>query len=344
MRQTRQSNNQMLGQQSIFTSNNPDARLRMKLYSALRHTLVTCILGTSNKIHDYERTNAWCIQEKRYYGPGWYRNSAIHPPTSTNDHALSNMTFDPGTRRLSASTTKKWYFFSDPTNNSERNLMLQCRGRGDPLGSPQFNINNLHIKLLVEAMMAAERRHGNCLDRALVVAKYLWENSDGIDRIEIISTSSFSHFFVIINRTGELDSPNTWGNAWIVDAWYGEAGIIFPASEFESRITEIKAFAKTQLSELNKIGLIVDTSTCTDKPEVLKTCVCEIKPAVHLYPTFSMSPLLTIEYYYYLLNVFTSDLHGDASRGIPLFIELRSHQSKFKESLVEITRINGVLR
>ena len=183
-----------------------------------------------------------------------------------------------------------------------------------------------------------DKRHGNCFDRANILAKFLWENSVGIHRIEIVSTKTFEHYFVIVNRKdlSDLKDSSTWGDAWIVDAWFGDNGAIFPASKFKEYITGIKEFAKIQdeaRTQLNSLREYI-----SDTEETLDKCICEIRPLVDKYPTYSLSPFYPIQYYYSVDN-YTKD--NSVSRILKC---LEEHKTNLKKGLSDINQRKYKLR
>lgn len=53
---------------------NAEDKFLRNLQTALRHTLVTCVLRTGNRFADYEKTGGWnFFQRYRYHKPGHYR-------------------------------------------------------------------------------------------------------------------------------------------------------------------------------------------------------------------------------------------------------------------------------
>ncbi len=320
--------------QNFFISDRD--KLKMKLNSALKYVIDTCVLGANNKIKDIEKTNAWSLfQQYRYNAQGQYFKTNLHPVTYEDRY--TNALFDQSLRKL-IPRIGNWYYRTKNKykNSDEISIMYRCRQVGiSPLSDPKFNLNDLHINLLIAAMLTMEKRQGNCLDRLYLLAKYLWENSSGINRIEIFSTTTFDHCLLVVNRLGDSKNPSTWGDAWIIDAWVKDKGMIFHASEFKQKIKEIKQFAKLQIKKLKDIGISQCGIHYQDTKEVLDICSYEIKPTIDLYPTYSTSPFYPIEFYYIIDNIYPKDFNNNISN-IVTYLDL--HKEKFKECQHEINK------
>ena len=126
----------------------------------------------------------------------------------------------------------------------------------NPLKDPYFKLNEGHQKLLWRAIIALSTRYGNCQARAALVSKYLLERSEGVHRIEGITLDTFDHVIVVVNRSGDLKKPSTWGDAWIIDAWY-KNGVVFHAKEFEEKIKQIKEYAEEQAKKCRELEIFV---------------------------------------------------------------------------------------
>jgi hypothetical protein len=148
-----------------------------------------------------------------------------------------------------------WYYRVADTNKSwfcTTPIMLE---QVHPAKNPQHGSTLLRYTPTVKQVLRAlSTRSGNCGVMACLVTKYLWEKPDGIHRIEYFSMVNFDHAFVVVNRSGDADKPDTWGNAWIVDSWTKD-GLICPASEFYRYIRETKCYCKYQVDEFGKIGI-----------------------------------------------------------------------------------------
>ncbi len=307
--------------------------LQRKLSAALEYANNICILGAENKIADYERTHGWCLFPKyRYEAIGRYLKFSDGKFSLEND-SMANSYFESRDKSLQYSV-KKWYYHVDDLNEIKKhNVFTECVHEGvNPLQDPQFKLQPSHLDLLCGAMMAIGRRGGTCGNRSRLVAKYLWEHPEGINRIELVNTKTFDHVFVVVNRSGDdIKNPDTWGNALIIDAWYRDKGIIYPASEFREKIKEIKQFAKDQVSAGKKIGL--SFSDYIDEGEDVDQCSCEIQPSRDCYPSYSNIP---IEDYYILENIYpTKPNPADNMRTI-LHETQREHKEKFNACLKEI--------
>lgn len=304
----------------------PDkSSLKIKLQTAMTHAKRACAFGSDNKIEDFHATNGWVsLQKHRYNSSGKY----IRKPQQINNRAVL------------------WRYEADKidTINFPQINLANHFPSVDPLHDPEFHLAPAQILLLKFAMLSQESNQGNCLDLSCLTAKYLWENSNGINRIELAPANTFDHVFLIINRSGELNNPDTWGDAWIIDPWYGDKGIIYPASEFKTKIAEIKQFAKQQFDEFAKLDLSPAANYFTQDEEKLQQVVCEIKPARDRYPTYSVKPFYPVEYYYQLGNIYPGEFHKKYNDLTEINEAFTQHKLKFKDCLDQLNHSNNLFK
>lgn len=282
-----------------------DDGLQRKLRSAMEYATVTCVLGADNKIEDIERTNGWTfVQKYRYHNPGRYLKLAQGQFT-TQDHAPNAyLTGDVEERKL-CHTIKQWYYHVDDQSNINfLNLQLIPLAKLNPLFDPVFKLKPGNKNVLYQALFAIATRYGNCGIRASLISKYCWEHPEGIHRIEGITMGTFDHVVVVVNRSGDLKNPDTWGNAWVIDNWYKE-GLIFPANEFKEKIKHIKQYYQEQNSQLKKINISLHEKTSPSSQDI-QECVWEINPKEDLYPSYSTS--MRVENYYIVANGYPSNM------------------------------------
>lgn len=180
------------------------------------------------------------------------------------------------------------------------------------------------------AILASEMRFGNCGPRADLIAKYLWEHPFCIHRIEKISLANVDHVFIVVNRSGDLKNPDTWGDAWCLDAWYGEEGLIFPAREFKEKIKIITHFAKDQIKQLKSLGVEAKEPDINQENDI-GAVIYEIAPSRDRYPSFS--PYKRVEDYYVTLNSYGKDCEL-------IITDREKYQSQFNYCLNEIESLN----
>ncbi len=322
-------------------------QLRMKLNTALEYVLRTCMFGASNKITDIEKTYGGVLFIKYRYE--YYGKYIKH--TSWNEldvfNKKINSSFNLDTRKF-IPLTKSWNYSSNKSEH-ESIPVIKCRFPGvDPINDPKFDLNEELEELLKFALSALQRRQGNCQLRSCLLAKYLWENNAGIDKIELVSTSTFDHVFVIVNRSGDLYNSSTWGDAWIIDPWYGKNGLIFHASDFVNKIKEIKSFAIYQAKKLENIGKKNTCAIKDNESETLDKCLYKIKPDRDPYPSYSFNSPTTvfypIEYYYEVSTTYTLELYNEDEMGVPILDDNSSidsaiykHKNLFKNCLDELS-------
>lgn len=266
--------------------------IQQRLQASLDFVRHLCVLGSSNKVEDIERTSGWVSTLKYRYSPGSYMKYI-------NDSLLgidfiANLRFSLEERELIFNLEEKtpkekirsWYYHVneyEKVNDLMQHDLYPKTGL-DPINDPRFKLNDEKRNLLRQALKVIEGRFGKCESKSALVSKYLWENHSGIFRIEALSMDSFDHVLIVVNREGKLGDSDTWGNAWIIDAWY-ENGVVFPASEFKERIKAIKKYAEFQSKELENMGL--EHVDCINKDAALiKKVLWDIKPNRDCYPSY----------------------------------------------------------
>ncbi len=270
-------------------------KLQRKLLTAMEYAKNTCILGSDNKIKDIKKTRGWNLcQNDRYDMPGKYLKIS-DGKFSHEEDGEANAQFNPKTRKLFYDI-KQWYYH--PIGKKPMLFVEPIHAKQNPLQDDTFKLPMHHILFLARTLLLINKRQGNCNDLALLISKYLWEHPADIKRIEIISMATFDHVLVVVNRSGDLDKPKTWGDAWVIDAWYGDHGLIFPANQFEEKIKIIKKFAQKQARLCAAIG--VNALSSVDHGNDIDRCAWEIKPATDKYPTYT--PGKRIEDYYIVRN------------------------------------------
>lgn len=296
--------------------------LKRKLVSAVNYANNTCILGAGNKIEDIKRTHGWGrVLFFRYHSGKYERNCDIEKKDKD-----CNATFNAAEKKFKI-LSQQWNFHKQGNSSGAK---LLSRTTFDPLENNIFNMTKEQRTTLEDALVALHHGVGNCRQRASLVSKYLWENPVGIHRIEIINLQ-FDHVFVLVNRSnGDLNNFESWGDAWVIDAWYKD-GIIFHASEFKNKIKEIQAFVKQQEDEIFKLKNMDKPNEMGHEQAIKCTCVCEIKPHVDCYPR--QSAFATIEDYYELV-LFRAFKNSDEYRKCKA-----KHKAKFKECLNELSQL-----
>jgi hypothetical protein len=316
------------------------SEIPLRLQNALEYVLNTCVLGTTNKLDDVVKTSGWVLfQTNRYGEPGQYRK-LLKEEKLTSFDMYANPKYDQKSEKMTHDV-KEWYYKHHQEYTGMRpDVFLLSRIKGlDPLKDPTFRLNKCHEILLQDAMLASEKRQGNCGERSALIMKYLWEHSAGINRIEMGILATVHHCVVIVNRSecSNLHDSTTWGNAWVIDAWFGDKGIIFHASEFKDKIKKIQLFSNQQFDQQKKIGYHSPRTNKKGEEKLAFSCN-EILPAIHHYPTYSTSPFLPIEYYYHILNIYTKDLTHN-NRDLSVLLESKkAHEYAFKTTLEEVTK------
>lgn len=259
---------------------NLDSRLERKLHSALRYATRTCLLA-DNKISDLDKSNDWpTFLRERYSARGHYVLAEKLEELETNPSNVTSLKLGSDEFYQEYSTGQAWDYLSKQ-KNGPKELSIE-------LNNPEYELSESLRKwqqsLFGPNMLTKERRYGNCGDRSRLVVEYLWKNcEDLIDRILLVTTSTFDHGFVIVIPRESLNQKT-----YIIDAWYGDGektGIIYPVDEFDERIKEIKNYVRLQGEALERRG--EEVGQVQMKPEVLAEAKIrlDICPNTDKYPS-----------------------------------------------------------
>lgn len=295
-----------------------------KFFTAMNYAKNVCILGASNKVEDIAKTTCWSYIQKYRYCDGSFKKYHKDANLKIEDNYFNIKTLDHNTGEITADFTN-WYYAVDHPELSNKKSLDVTYLNNHPL---QFIKKDEHQELLLSCLYALATRYGNCGHRAALVGKYLWEHSEGVHRIEGIKMKSFDHIFVVVNRSGELNKPETWGNAKVIDAWYQD-GIIFEAKDVRKMVQEMKEYVQYQSEQFKekKFGNMVDIKP--DGKELFK-CSWEILPASHTYPTHVLDKNKQIEDYYEVLNVYPKNIRHNINQ----FEKI--HKGNFSKCLTKI--------
>src|SRR5579864_7111039 len=96
------------------------------------------------------------------------------------------------------------------------------------------------------------------------------------------------HVYILVNREGDFNDCSTWGDAWVIDAWIGDKGLIFPASEFKPAMKAVKDYLQWNEIEGGKEGVIAGKpGEYKEGAELQAEVNVVIKPQENIYPTYS---------------------------------------------------------
>lgn len=323
--------------------------IKERLINAVRHTLYACVIGASNKFTDIEKTAGWVYNLQLHSERiGNYKKKSEYKPDP--ECAIANYAYCEKTERL-VTRNHAWLYQWDEVKSR---LLICARTIGGPpetrpADEPQTKTCIEHLYMLAFAMFSLETRFGNCHNRCCVVAKYLWEHNAGIKRIEIAGTVNFDHYIVIVNRKdgSVLNDTRTWGDAWVVDPWYGKKGLIFSAFEYEEKIKKIKSYVKWEAKQYAKLGMEPKPvkESESEPLEITASCFKEIRPQVDKYPTSSLDPFFPLEHYYFInLNAPRFVLEEFAVQDrIGMFRSKAriAHQELFRECMSELQEVHS---
>jgi hypothetical protein len=237
---------------------------------------------------------------------------------------------------------EQWYYHATHAakiNAHKKKYYVHCRLDKEK----SFLLSSDWAEYLANNLLTLAKRQANCGDRSHLLTQYLWEHSEGINRIEYAEIATFDHSLVIINRDffSNLHDSDTWGSGcWVIDTWYGEQGLIFPGIEFKNKIKLIKDFAILQDDELNKIGLESLVPIDKNTKESLKEIQYEIIPSKDPYPSSHIVPFQSVEYYYTIGNAYTEELVSKKGFNSLLEQSNQKHKENFKPCLEEISSKN----
>ncbi|MFJ1269163.1 hypothetical protein ACD661_11405 [Legionella lytica] len=292
------------------------------LKRALEYVTSLCPLGSSNKLADQIRTNFWTRTATQLRTNKTY---FIPSHRATREDQEKNATYDPN-QGIFMYTEKNWLYGYRKMGGSSLQL-CPLELTDQKISLDVFHLEHEHLWVLFLAMVAKELGGGTCDFKSALAAKYLWEHSEEINRIELVSALDFQHCYVIINREGILADYRTWGeNAWIIDPWYGENGIIYPASSFSETIMKIKAFDFNQHMNLKELGYGQGAYTLSLPSEEPCTCTCEINPQSQPYPKYNGKP---IDHY------FSVDIYPHREEELETPFAFVIHLNKHKESMAK---------
>lgn len=307
-----------------------------RLEKAMQRINRVCTLGASNKIDDLIRTGGWGmtleLKSRQFLEYEKYGPKGHHP----EDNELNASSLDKEKQRFYASYKYgQWFQKTGPKiENSVARANLTTVSFENPLEAPLFRLSQPLINLLLAESLIRRRRVANCGDRARLLAAYLWQYSLGIESIELMLMDSFDHAFVVINRNGSLLDASTWTEGYIVDAWYGESGIVYLASEFHTKIQEIKTYCKQELDKRKRYGHIILTPFDENNTEI-RGREFIIHPEIQAYPTYHAYKS-TMDYYQ-LIDDFRFK-GGDIEK----HEMVSQHKKKFSKVLDSITDLQSL--
>ncbi|USQ15310.1 hypothetical protein J2N86_15220 (plasmid) [Legionella lytica] len=292
------------------------------LKRALEYVVSLCPLGSSNKLADQLRTNFWTRTATQLRTNETY---FIPSHRATEEDQEQNATYEPQ-QGIFMYTKKNWlYRYKKIGGSSLRLCPLEITDQKITLDL--FDLETEQKWILFLAMTCKELGGGTCDFKAALAVKYLWEHSEEISRIELVSALDFQHCYVIVNREGVLADYRTWGeHAWIIDPWYGEKGIVYPASSFSETIMKIKAFDFNQHINLNTLGYSQGPYTLSPPSEEVCRCICEINPQSQPYPKYKGKPL---DHY------FSVDIYPRREEKVETPFAFFRHLNKHKESMTK---------
>jgi hypothetical protein len=266
-----------------------DDKLLMKLHTALRHAKHVCIFGSTNKADDVIRTGGWVmVQRYRYSRTGKY--------VTTGDRAKKF--------NLSQHSKKdRWFFTANETDSTlYANISFKKRTLIDPFNDSAFDLQSYHLQIIYGSLHALLTRSGKCASYAMLIAKYLWENPEGVHRIERFSMEHYDHTFIVINREGdEPNKPETWGNAWVIDGWVAD-GLIFHARELKRNLELMRDYMQHQ-EQLFQAHGVKCKSTDFSQPLTLISRF-SFDPCSDVYPAYQSHQQVKrrFEEFYHLLD------------------------------------------
>lgn len=241
----------------IMISISAEIKLQRKLYTALRTAQYTA-LRSSNKIEHIEDTHGWVLNLDSKYDGGGGKYSQNYDGYDPAVDATANRVYNVELQELSYPRLQ-WFYHPNNAMDTIRTTVILFLNEGiDPLKHPlnEENLSSCNLswdivpRVFLSYMFTSELRMGNCGPLASLVAKYLWENSEGIDSIEFFKANAFDHSWIVVNRESNGNDPKKWGrNCWIVDGWCGK---IYRGVDFKKNMEEIIDFRKRQDEEIEK--------------------------------------------------------------------------------------------
>lgn len=282
----------------MFRASKPEENTELLKLSALLHTAMryantTCVLGASNRVEDLEHTSGW-IYALFDIGHGFYSYRKYLPGIKLTgvEKDLNIASIDLDSKSLLWKAKPGGWILTDKLVRKDIHLKVVS---GHPLDDKQFHLSEALKNMLICNRVAEYSHMANCHGRSDLVAEYLWRHAnERIKTIEKIKMKSFDHYFIVVNRNGELLNPESWTEGYVIDPWYTQAGLIYPASTFQDQIEEIKAYCVRQYTALSRYGYK------PKKYDPLKTEIdgleYMIKPAEAPYPSYSPHKR-TMDYY-----------------------------------------------
>lgn len=296
-------------------------KLVAKLRTAIKHARATCVLGAPNKYDDLIRTSGWSVlQPYLSLNAGGYKKGKF---IYGFDIDLEPSIYFASLKGIQPEFDKSHWFYS--TNryqyrDIERFTAITNNQNGvavDPVMNKNFNIGERQIAAIYISMMANITRHGTCETFASLILMWLWQHSEGINRIEIMH-SGFDHAFVVVNRIGDINDPSTWGDAWILDGWFKE-GIVYPACEYVEKMKEIQSIYDEDNKKLyQETNLTAPQGKVPDEKLVL-----EVIPSKHHYP--SENQFKSVFDYY--------EMHDDRFLPLCTFDEIRNLKNEISKKM-----------
>lgn len=243
-----------------------------------------------------------------------------------------------------------WNAIVQDKKRKNKDALYQCyplSSDEDPVKEIPYLIRNLIKEYLV---VLNRERVGNCGELARYISLYLWQHAgEEIYNIDLVTANNFDHTWVILNRAegSDLLNPDEWGNAWIVDPWWGDEGVFYPAHQFHEKIIHLLAYIKEQnewlhqkkevsLSELERCKFTHDQYSkdfSTKSLKVYLTCRYSIQPKMLPYPIDEKGTRALENYYDY-----SPYKYGTENCRTRAITEKAAHQQNFAACLDEIKR------
>jgi hypothetical protein len=282
-------------EKKLRSESNEDPFLMRKLRAAMAYANNTCLFA-SNKFEDMVRTGGWSLAyHSRFFYQSSYKRLTAKTPFNHDADGIFNCVYSSETNQLIANV-QDWYVHVDNPQSKSiyTNAIIRSKLQNNlPLNEPLFRRKPELIDVIIQTLVCQKTRSGNCGERQRLAGKYLWENCQGISSIEGIYMKTFDHGFLIVNRSGDINAPETWGDAWIIDPWTQD-GLIFHAQEFRQKIKIIRAYIEKQRDSFATLGL--QTSLIMNTQNEEWKCRWQINPTTDPYPTY-LSHLKIEDYY-----------------------------------------------
>lgn len=308
--------------------------IETKLNSALQYIQSVLVVAASNTVKNYEELNSSAsFFDYRYNISGRYvkKNKADLTPSEI----IINSNYDSNLKTHTISEKKKW-FYTTEENINRFTIDYECNdSKLTPLEDPQFALGDKLMSLLAQTILVIEKRSGNCLDRCALLLKYLWENNIDIERIEIIKPVDIDHGLVVVNRklNSDLNQPDGWGEAWVIDGYYKNKGIIIPSNQFKQQYPQLIDYVIDEQRKVAELSLQFRYVDKADEKSLMLEQYLEVNPQIQKYPTYQQNPFIPIEQYYVTNNAYTKDIKHNGSSVAAISIFRNDHKEKFKNTL-----------